>query len=193
MSNDLKIKDINNKLAAKLSTSTWGEFLVPYVGGVAHRSFMQQILSDMESGVKFTPPMKNWFDEFFRVSLESMKAVVIIDTDTELPFTLDEDTFKLVINRTDSDDESNINAHGKLWKFFNELFVEFVAERGNHIPFIFVNPVTYPLANNIPTGTYKFFLPESSSEFWKEEVHKAKTLRNINKVLSKGGKKEIIW
>lgn len=154
---------------------------------------MDTLLTDMSKGVKFTPPMKDWFNEFFRVELQKLKAVVVTFTNEELPFELDDQTFRLVLNRTDSDDSSIENAHGGLWKFFNENVLEFVSEQTSHVPIIFINPLTYPMSNALSLVSYKFFLPEITSPFWSDDVHKTKTLNNINKVLEKNERTKLNW
>ena len=193
MSNDLKIKDINNKLDLKLATSSWHELLQPYIQGYAHKSLMDTLLTDMTKGVKFTPPLKDWFNEFFRVNFQSLKAVVVTFAHEELPFELDDQTFRLVLNRTDSDDASIENAHGSLWKFFNENVLEFVSENTSHVPIIFISPLTYPASSSLSLVSYKFFLPEITSPFWQDEENKSKTINNINKVLEKNERTKLNW
>lgn len=154
---------------------------------------MDKLLTDMTTGVKFTPPLKDWFNEFFRVNLQTLKAVVVTFDNEELPFELDEQTFRLVLNRTDSDDSSMPNAHGGLWKIFNELVLEFVSENTSHVPIIFINPLTYPISSSLSLVSYKFFLPEFNSSFWQNEEYKKKTIDNINKVLEKNERTKLNW
>jgi uracil DNA glycosylase len=193
MSNDLKIKDINNKLDLKLATSSWHELLQPYIQGYAHKNLMDTLLTDMTKGVKFTPALKDWFNEFFRVNFQSLKAVVVTFAHEELPFELDDQTFRLVLNRTDSDDASIENAHGSLWKFFNENVLEFVSENTSHVPIIFISPLTYPASSSLSLVSYKFFLPKITSPFWQDEENKSKTINNINKVLEKNERTKLNW
>ena len=173
-----------------METTSWKEFLVPYVNGIAHSSFMNGILEDMKNGIKFQPPLKNWFDEFTKKDLSKIKLVVVTEDYQELPINLDDETFQLVISRTKKDDGKE--GHRKHWLNFNELFAEFLKEQKIHVPFVFIGPSTFHLAIVLAVQSKRFYLPDLSSDFWKKNLHK-EVEKNVNIILKANEKSEINW
>jgi uracil DNA glycosylase len=190
MSNDLKIKDINNKLEDKLQTSSWKDFLVPYIQGVAHKNFMTVLLDDMAEGIKFQPGLKDWFTEFYKVKLTDVKLIVISPS-YELPFSTDDETFHLVTKRTAN--TTSEESHEMYWNTFNEVFMEFLVENKIHIPVVFIHKDTYRYSKFINEQFKKYYLPELTSIYWQDEEEMDRLKKNINIVLKSNQKNEINW
>ena len=194
MSNDLKIKDINNKLQDKLEQSSWNDFLVPYIQGIAHKTFMNVLLDDMQKGIKFQPGMKDWFTEYFRVNLKDLKLVVVTPQ-YELPKFINEcdnETFHLVVNKTKKENGVE-NSHTDYWRTFNEIFFEYLNENSIIVPIMFIDTATYSLSKLTSASFKKYFLPEYSSTYWDSSEEKERLINNINNVLKINNRNKINW
>jgi len=150
---------------------------------------MDHLLSQLSNGVKFQPPLKNWFTEFFRVDFNKVKLIVV-SAEQSVPFLIDDETFHLVTNRTHSDESTT--DHGMYWNIFNEVFFEFLEENSKKVPVIFINPTTYPYAKKLHKESKKFFLPESSSTFWQDEENLKNVFKNANLIIKSQGNSELI-
>jgi uracil DNA glycosylase len=79
MSNEIKIKDINNKLKEKLINS-WDKFLIPYIESREHNKLMDVLLNDLSQNIKFKPAMKDWFTQFNKCDLNNLKVVFVTES-----------------------------------------------------------------------------------------------------------------
>ena len=215
MSNELKIKDINNKLKEKVKTS-WDDFLIPYIESLNHFKLMDVLLNDLNQNIKFKPAMKDWFVQFNKCDLNNLKVVFITesyyDDDTilnDLRFTSnfsnqfiktasEQGVLFLTLNRTSND---NIpNSHSPYWFSFNKELIEFICNVNKNTVFIFIGDNTKTFVQYVnQIDSYIIFLNDLEDEIWSNELissddpNKSILKSHVNFMLKKHDKLEINW
>lgn len=140
---------------------------------------------ETQQGLKFTPPLKEWFTEFSK-DMDKIKLVVMtVDYDNPV-VTDDPEVLHLVLNKTENSKES----HGFLWEKFNKDLI--LATSKNNCAYVFVGQATFSYAALVPNNK-KFIMPEPNHKFWDDDKLVNEFAENVNKVLSGFGATKIKW
>jgi len=181
MKNDLKIKDINNKLIEKYNTNSWSEILVPYFQSSRQHMLFDTLLDNLKEGRKFTPGLKDWYKSFEETDLNNVKLIIVtknhdsLESGTPIKFSV-ENTIQLVQEKTCDD----LQCHSNLWNPFNEEIITRVTQKLQGTVVLFIGESTYNLGKKADPSAKKFFLPERTHAFWKDEVEVNLFLSKLN-------------
>jgi hypothetical protein len=138
MSSKINSKDIIIKQKEKVSSLDWSDFLQSEFDKPAFDSFISKLITNMEKGIKFQPPMKDWFSDFFNVSFADLKVVLVSKDGYSLNdnFAVPEELNKqgvmfFPLERTVSSDGKS---HLDSWRLFNTYVIEILTNKSIHSP-----------------------------------------------------------
>lgn len=80
MSNVINIPDIStiqDKMATKLSKSTWNEMFKYFIRSSEYAEILKSLIQDVEGGHRFTPKVNDSFNAFIKCPLDQLKVVII--------------------------------------------------------------------------------------------------------------------
>jgi len=160
MNNTDKIKQLSAKLTIKHEQSTWSPLLTDFFSSIQHEMLLDNLLTDLSEGIKFAPPLKEWYDEYDK-DMSKIKFIAVT-TDYETKFKENPFVFNLVCART-----SNLKTnHISFWNHLTEETLRHASEKIPGVVVIFLGPNTYRYAKVLKEGTAKSFVPAPDSEFW---------------------------
>lgn len=152
----------------------------------------------MEKGIRFQPPMKDWFTDFFNVSFADLKVVLVSEDGFALndKFSSPEDLSKQGVmfypleRTTSADGKSQLEN----WRLFNTYFVDYLAAHKETIVCVFIGFEASQFADLLEKDThYKIFLPELTHSVYEEDVLVKILSKNVNALLEKHDLAAIDW
>lgn len=200
MSSNINVKDIIIKQKQKVSILDWSNFLQSEFDKKDFESFLSKLVANLEKQVRFSPPLKDWFQDFFNVELANVNVVVLSQ---ERMITLGkhfqpieelekQGVMFFPLERTGSSDGKS---HIENWKPFSVEFMDYLITNKKNIVYIFVGFEASNYADLIAEevdGT-KIFLPELSSELYDTKALHDMLSTNVNKLLNKQHVDAILW
>lgn len=202
MSLKINPKDIINKQKDKYKDSPWGEFLLQEFGKEDFEKLLSKLISNVEQGNPFMPPIKNWFDDLMQTPLSNLNVVVISKDNSYL----DKfgSTFKPVdelkregvlfypLSRTTIKNDKLMLEE---WRMFNIYFMDYLISKAERIVYVFIGFDAAEYSDLITDDMhgYKIFLPETTSNVWtSKDLYKVFT-NSVNRLLDNANKPEINW
>lgn len=167
---------------------------------------MDVLLTDLNQNIKFTPAMKDWFNDFKSCNLNDLNIMFITENyyksfslyETEefnnnfhIPRT--SNVMFHTLNKTSNDNVPN--SHAALWFNFNKELLQFISNvNTNNTVFIFIGQNTFTFSQYVDKkNNYVMFLPELGSCFWQDVECTDTVKENINFILGKHGNDKINW
>jgi uracil DNA glycosylase len=198
MSSKINSKDIIIKQKEKVSSLDWSDFLQSEFDKPAFDSFISKLITNMEKGIKFQPPMKDWFSDFFNVSFADLKVVLVSKDGYSLNnnFAVPEELNKqgvmfFPLERTVSSDGKS---HLDSWRLFNTYFIDYLAAHKETIVCVFIGFEASQFADLLEKDThYKIFLPELTHSIYGENFFYNMFAKNINALLEKHDLDAVNW
>lgn len=77
MTQTIDIENVKNKLYAKLKESGWGDKLKTFIQSSDFDKILVYLLSQVNQGKRFTPPLKQVFSAFEKCKYSDLKVVII--------------------------------------------------------------------------------------------------------------------
>ena len=185
MSSKINFKDIIIKQKEKYKDSNWSEFLLEEFDKDHFERLLEYLISNMEKGVKFHPPIKNWFDNLINLSLDDIN-VVIINNETALTLGNNFKTFEELaqqgvlfypLAKTDH--------HQNNWYQFNLNFIEYLKKNKPGITYIFIGDDELDFTSIPSDQNFKIFMPELTNELWDKDTVKKLFNTNVNNLTKK--------
>ena len=150
----------------------------------------------MEKGIKFAPPMKDWFADFFSTSFTNLKIVFI----SQSPFVLRDSNledlnsqgvmFYPLERTTSTDGKSQLDT----WRLFNTYFMDYLATNKESIVCVFIGFEASQFADLLQKDShYKIFLPEADHSFYSATMLNDLMNKNVNSLLEKHDLDVINW
>lgn len=152
----------------------------------------------MEKGIKFAPPIKDWFSDFFGTSLANLKVVFISHPTFVLGNNVEniddlnnQGVMFYPLERTTSTDRK---PQLETWRLFNTYFMDYLATKKETIVCVFVGFEASQFAELLEKDThYKIFLPEVNHSFYDTDLLKDYLNANVNSLLEKHDLDAINW
>jgi len=180
MSSTINSKDIIIKQKEKYKDSNWSEFLLEEFDKDHFKRLLEYLISNMEKGVKFHPPIKNWFDNLLNLSLDDIN-VVIINNDNALTLGNNFKTFEELsqqgvlfypLAKTIEDHD--------YWYQFNLNFIKYLKKNKPGITYIFIGDDVLDFTSIPSDQNFKIFMPELTNKLWDKETVKKLFNTNVN-------------
>lgn len=160
-------------------------FFETYLNSKQQTDLLTELLNDVTEKKPFMPSMKNWFQEFDRLTPKDTKAIFVYYQN--IPFNEHFQKFIDGINakgnihffptaRTHNSERQ----HEDLWESFNDSFLNAMTDVPKINYFLFGTTHYMDQYNNV----MKHILPSVDSDFWKSENNVANMLEEINQLLS---------
>ena len=73
----INIPEKIESLKSKLDSTGWEPILHPYLESESFNNTLEKLITFVEEGKRFTPPMKNWFTAFEKCKYDNTKVVFI--------------------------------------------------------------------------------------------------------------------
>ena len=202
MSNKINSKDIINKQKEKFSTSKWSSFLSEEFDKPNFEKLLDKLISAVGKGKQFTPPMKNWFNDFSSIDPDNLKVVIIsrenpLDIFTNTPEfqsmenIVNQGVMFYALGRTSIEKDLLVED----WRMFNIYFLDHMIANKKDLVYVFVGIDAAEYSDIISSDDYgnKVFLPDANSNIWSTDtVHKLFS-ENINSLLTNREIDTINW
>ncbi len=198
MSSKINIKDIIIKQKEKFSATSWGEILNTEFDKPAFESFMQKLVNQVEKGIKFAPPMKDWFTDLQAVELDNLKVVIISKERVEqLPHFMsiegleEQGVLFYPLERT----ASNNVGHIEDWRMFNISFVDYLVTQKPNLIYVFIGFDASQFSDLVgdESEASKIFLPELTHDIYQKHVVHELFSTNVNELLEKHDISAVNW
>lgn len=167
---------------------------------------MDVLLNDLNQNIKFTPAMKDWFNDFKACNLNDLNIMFITENyyksfclyETEQfnnNFHIERTSNVMfhTLNKTSNDNVPN--SHSALWFNFNKELLQFISKvNKNNVVYIFIGQNTFNFSQYVDKkNNYIMFLPDLDSCFWNYVECTDTVKENINFILQKHGNDKINW
>ena len=198
MSSKINSKDIINKQKEKYADSPWNEFLLKEFDKPAFEKMLNKLIDGVGNGKNFMPPMKSWFDDFAKVSIEDLKVLIISKGPIEFPsefksqeFLFEQGVMFLNLSRTSVGTDQMMED----WRLFNINFVDHVFTTNKNVIYVFVgfDASNYSDLISDEVTSNKIFLPETSHSIWKSNLLHSLFSKNVNTLLESTEIDTINW
>lgn len=202
MSNKINSKDIINKQKEKFSSSKWSKFLTEEFDKPTFEKLLDKLIAEVSKGKQFTPPMKNWFNDFSSIDPDNLKVVIIGRENPLSVFTntpefqsmenlVEQGVMFYALGRTTIEKDILVEE----WRMFNIYFIDYLLANKKDLVYVFVGMDAAEYSDMITLEEYgnKVFLPDVNSNIWSTDtVHKLFS-ENINTLLTNKEIDTINW
>lgn len=200
MSLKINVKDIISKQKQQVSNLSWAPFLNKAFDEPQFTNFFQKLIDNKAKNIIFQPPVKDWFKDFFELSADDLKVVII----SEIGLDSIADNFRtndklieqgVLFYNLIRTFPSQGKSHLEDWRLFNTHFIDYLVTYKRNLIYIFCGFEASQYADLITEEQqgYKIFLPELVEGSYNELDIYNLFNQNINNLLEKHNVEQIHW